>query len=54
MNTAGSIVALLMVLALALYALRSHGLSLERKAQYIVVWIIIFVVVAFAMSRIMA
>ena len=53
MSTFVSIVALVAVLVLALAALRSHNLTLERKAVYTVAWIVIFIVVAFVMGRLM-
>ena len=54
MIAVGSIVALLMVLALALYALRSQGLTFERKALYAAVWVVVFLVLTIVFSRVMA
>ena len=53
MSTAGSIIALIMVLVLAIYALRSRGITFERKMLLAVVWIVIFLVITFVMGRVM-
>ena len=50
-NALVSIAAIAMSLVLALRALRSRGLSFERKAWMMVAWALIIAVLAFVLAR---